>query len=270
MDPLGASASVLNPQSFNRYSYVNNNPTNLTDPSGMMTPNPATGMVQTEDESYARMLQGNSDAVFQQEARAQGKGDRTPAGMEGKAGDSIQGTSSEQNLNRLSSDQIESAKSDIQSLLGSPKCQRFTNGLLKRLGEITDRDPYSTEPLIIFEEISRAKGGGLFLLSGSGIQGASTGGTLEQGTVNIRMKGLDRGPFSAWMNGRRWLHEITHGAPKTGDLQYSHTEMAQAAFDLTRVGSRAPRNDRDSGWKLRDEAASMYFEERLFDACRRH
>ena len=35
VDPLGASASVGDPQSFNRYSYVNNNPTNLTDPSGM-------------------------------------------------------------------------------------------------------------------------------------------------------------------------------------------------------------------------------------------
>jgi RHS repeat-associated protein len=37
VDPLGASASVGDPQSFNRYSYVNNSPTNLTDPSGMMT-----------------------------------------------------------------------------------------------------------------------------------------------------------------------------------------------------------------------------------------
>jgi RHS repeat-associated protein len=36
VDPLGASATVLNPQSFNRYSYVLNNPTNLTDPTGMM------------------------------------------------------------------------------------------------------------------------------------------------------------------------------------------------------------------------------------------
>ena len=65
VDPLGASASVGDPQSFNRYSYVNNNPTNLTDPSGMMTPNPATGIVQTDDESYARQLQGSSDADFQ-------------------------------------------------------------------------------------------------------------------------------------------------------------------------------------------------------------
>jgi len=35
VDPLGRSASVLNPQSFNRYSYVLNNPTNATDPFGL-------------------------------------------------------------------------------------------------------------------------------------------------------------------------------------------------------------------------------------------
>jgi|GEM_PF-3688565 len=35
VDPLGASATVLNPQSFNRYTYVLNDPTNLTDPNGM-------------------------------------------------------------------------------------------------------------------------------------------------------------------------------------------------------------------------------------------
>jgi RHS repeat-associated protein len=67
VDPLGASASVGDPQSFNRYSYVNNNPTNLTDPTGMMTPNSATGWIQTDDESYARTEQASSDAKFKQD-----------------------------------------------------------------------------------------------------------------------------------------------------------------------------------------------------------
>lgn len=36
VDPLGRSATVANPQSFNRYTYVMNNPTGLTDPSGLI------------------------------------------------------------------------------------------------------------------------------------------------------------------------------------------------------------------------------------------
>jgi RHS repeat-associated protein len=36
VDPLLASADVASPQSLNRYSYVENNPLNLTDPSGLM------------------------------------------------------------------------------------------------------------------------------------------------------------------------------------------------------------------------------------------
>ncbi|MFN0140348.1 MAG: RHS repeat domain-containing protein [Pyrinomonadaceae bacterium] len=35
VDPLMASASPLNPQTFNRYTYTGNNPINLTDPSGL-------------------------------------------------------------------------------------------------------------------------------------------------------------------------------------------------------------------------------------------
>lgn len=34
-DPYGASASIVNPQSFNRYAYVENQPTNFIDPNGL-------------------------------------------------------------------------------------------------------------------------------------------------------------------------------------------------------------------------------------------
>jgi RHS repeat-associated protein len=36
VDPLLASATKIHPQSFNRYAYCLNNPTNLTDPNGLM------------------------------------------------------------------------------------------------------------------------------------------------------------------------------------------------------------------------------------------
>jgi RHS repeat-associated protein len=91
VDPLGASGSVADPQSFNRYSYVNNNPTNLTDPTGMMTPNPATGMVQTDDESYARTLQANSDADFQHAVNNQSAAQRGLTLNQTPVGDNTRG-----------------------------------------------------------------------------------------------------------------------------------------------------------------------------------
>ena len=36
-DPYAASMTIANPQSFNRYSYVGNDPVNMRDPSGLMT-----------------------------------------------------------------------------------------------------------------------------------------------------------------------------------------------------------------------------------------
>jgi RHS repeat-associated protein len=65
VDPLGRSANVLNPQSLNRYSYVENDPLNAVDPTGMMLSD--IGIVQTQDEQFARTLQGASDAAFMRE-----------------------------------------------------------------------------------------------------------------------------------------------------------------------------------------------------------
>src|SRR6185369_12965538 len=51
VDPLGASADSLNPQTFNRYSYVNNDPVNQIDRSGLMA---YTGA----DQSWADLSDG--------------------------------------------------------------------------------------------------------------------------------------------------------------------------------------------------------------------
>jgi RHS repeat-associated protein len=55
VDPLGASATISDPQSFNRYSYVQNNPTNFTDPTGMALSD--IGVYQTDNQAEVRFLE---------------------------------------------------------------------------------------------------------------------------------------------------------------------------------------------------------------------
>ncbi|MFL6253577.1 MAG: RHS repeat domain-containing protein [Pyrinomonadaceae bacterium] len=46
-DPYGGSMSLSSPQSFNRYSYVNNDPVNQTDPAGLMAASEGWGSVSS-------------------------------------------------------------------------------------------------------------------------------------------------------------------------------------------------------------------------------
>jgi RHS repeat-associated protein len=64
VDPFGASAGVVNPQSFNRYSYVENRPTTAIDPSGMALSD--IGIIQTDNPAAARYLENRSTKALMQ------------------------------------------------------------------------------------------------------------------------------------------------------------------------------------------------------------
>jgi RHS repeat-associated protein len=57
-DPYGGSMELASPQSFNRYSYVNNDPINHVDPTGLMLSD--IGVTQTADPEEAQILEHQS------------------------------------------------------------------------------------------------------------------------------------------------------------------------------------------------------------------
>ena len=58
-DPYGGSMSIGSPQSFNRYSYVNNDPVNKVDPTGLMLSD--IGVYQTANPEAARLTERAED-----------------------------------------------------------------------------------------------------------------------------------------------------------------------------------------------------------------
>lgn len=67
-DPLMASASKINPQTFNRYSYVRNNPLNLVDPTGMCPPEddePCINDARNGDKLIPFHYDGNGEKIFE-------------------------------------------------------------------------------------------------------------------------------------------------------------------------------------------------------------
>jgi len=62
-DPYGGSMSIATPQSFNRYSYVENDPVNRVDPLGLALSD--MGILQTDDPELARTTERKSLADLQ-------------------------------------------------------------------------------------------------------------------------------------------------------------------------------------------------------------
>ena len=128
-DPYSGSMNTLDPQSFNRYSYVNNDPINSVDPTGMMLSD--IGVYQTENPEVARKVERAEDqGIMNWVAARSGSTHREDPGhvSHGGVGQTGDNTSNSEDNSHIQAPtaQVDSAFIDPYSIKGDVKLNEVT------------------------------------------------------------------------------------------------------------------------------------------------
>jgi YD repeat-containing protein len=166
----------------------------------------------------------------------------------------------------LSPSEINQLRTDATNLLKDEACAKFMSAILNQLTGNTGKKAYSTDAMDIFKAVE--KQGGFGRRSGSmSAEGGSTVGNKDA-YININFFISDNVFISA-SNGRIILHELLHVGSSTS-ADYSHYEMAQAAYDVALAQGYKDIGQRPSGGDPGgvDQKNSDVFGSFLFKACR--
>ncbi|MGB7922332.1 MAG: RHS repeat-associated core domain-containing protein [Pyrinomonadaceae bacterium] len=257
------AGSSINPQTLNLYAYTGNNPLNNVDPSGHMfysaqfngggsgfgSPDSAGELPERDQQEIARIKEASKR---QQQLRP-------PPALSQQQADEMLAAGARYGpitpLAPIPQEQVDVIRSGIKTTQ-TQTCIGFISGLLTELGSRTGVAPFSTDALKIFDEVRNQ--GGFNRQKQSSM--AITGGTIGQGNAQINY-GLSTDPLTN-------LHELVHVAPNSGVRQYTHEQMAQAAYDVAiNMGLKVPYARSKRGQP--DGMSSIDFTRILFIACHR-
>ena len=247
-DPYDGSYNLTNPQSFNRYAYVQNDPVNLIDPFGL-DPIGALGTALGGGGSLGSALGGalggqslgpgtsvvnvpiTDDAVF----------------IATSFPDEILGPASL----RLRGLQKPLDTSQTERLL-TGDCVHFLNSILAELGKIVD--PYSYNFLAIFRKAKDQRPLYTIRMTPEEMKRQRLAGGAHSivGDPAFYIFLNEHLAYESGDNGYTLIHELFHGAAGS-DTGYNHTQMATAAYyaaqanpammkELQKHGIKAPRN----------------------------
>lgn len=162
----------------------------------------------------------------------------------------------------LTPEQIAGLRKDLKDTLANPKCGDFAKALLKQLG-----NSYSDNALTLFDKVAGMKNGfyGLASAPPFGLGGGTIGG--GNASIGIRLSAGDA-PIFHNATARTLFHELVHVASDSA-RGFGHPDMAQAAYAVAMAqGYKNVPKPPEPGSKGYDYQSSVYFESRLFDACR--
>jgi len=244
-DPYKGSMNIGDPQSFNRYSYVSNEPTNFVDPSGLMQ--------MCFYEPWTVCVDGSCETTYELSFCIGGGGgwgwgpveipiELPPGGVPGGGGGGVGGSTAQS----MTSECLDKLNALLKTLLGE-----------KAFAKLTNRETQASG----FEALMAN-----FLLAGRVIGVIGGNSNYNPGTGIITMNidpSRGEGFAGAWVATQRLelIHELLHGARPSG---FSHRDIYKAMADVDGLDFRKFSKDREKelkaqGAKKNDD--SMYRDE---------
>jgi len=246
-DPTDGSYDLSNPQSFNRYAYVQNDPTNLVDPTGLLpatcngveVTDPATG----QSTCIAPIYTGVNINIPPDMDTYQFVLNSIFGGVSGFFGGQSGAHNPGQVIPPINLDKLEGL---IQDRLNFGDCADYVARLINKAAELSNgKNPaVSTNIMTLFEKVkSQPNGGIIFGPPNSSVAGGggTTEGYYRNGSVTIKITPLGyfadnpRGAYSIPVRyGLTGLHELIHAAGR--NEKYLESDLLEAAKSLEPKG----------------------------------
>ncbi len=256
-DPYGGSYDMTDPQSFNRYSYVQNDPVNFVDPLGL-DPIGALGRALADLNNIGPgtvlvTIPIGPSNEFHTEI------DPEHVGFWG-GGITPLDPPRDSTLTRSEIDQL---RTDLATRLKDLDCAKFVQGVLMQIKAVTGTAAYSNNILSIFDQVKKQGGFGRRAGAFTAEAANGVGGGAAFVNINYSIAANSSRIFNSASSGRSMIHELLHVAANSS-MTISHFQMASAAYAATGKKGPAPTTD---GTKAADRRNSNYFDDKLFDAC---
>ena len=285
-DPFSGSATIANPQTFNRYAYCGNNPVNSTDPSGLA----AGGLLfnihgandsldfsrgSTGSKSHASMNDDIGDAEASYEAMVQYHFSGQAA-LDAEITNAISASSEDlswttsvgigntpQNPVPISPEELARIRSDVEKAISAKKCADFLKALLNEAA-VQSGQPYR-DIMVTFDNTK-------FFYGGNGPYGGLASGSFENGTAKANLIqfeknfiSADRSSFIRTQTAQNALGETLH---HVGTHEaYDDPTMANALNAIyVRQGKDTPKMFFGKT-TAQVQSASIYWHPRVMDAC---